>query len=225
MYKSFLIFIFVAISNLLLSQKELTLNPILCQVWNQESRFYHKFELYKDGRITDNKFNPKNEFTVSGLKKGEYLLTYQSVFEQNFEQKIKLKRRKTRVTICVDNYVPIKKRTFIDELESNDTLEFWSDRTGCEYEDYGTLQIIKKENGMEAIFIKNNNIQRKILSKNQLKLIRDLEQKIIIINEIGEDGYTNTFHYGIKLNGESEVSAKYGINAVGFDFTMKKIFK
>jgi hypothetical protein len=118
----------------------------------------------------------------------------------------------------------IKKKTFIEELQANDTLEIWAYQTGCEYLDFGRLQLIKKGQNIEAILTQNNELVRKILSRSQLSLIEEIEQKIQLIKVNEENGYLRTFHYKIGLNGIEKVRTRYGVQVIGYQKKIREIF-
>ena len=150
---------------------------------------------------------------------------YITIFNQKFEREINLNKQNKSIKIYIDDYRKIKEKTFIKELKSSDTLEIWAYQLGCEYLDFGRLQLVKKGNDIEATLFENDESYRKILSKSHLRLIEDIEQKIQLIKENEEDGFFRTSYYEIRLNGEEKVTTKFGVQAIGYELKMKEIFK
>lgn len=212
-------------SNFLIGQSKLTITPYFCQSWENISNFEHRIELYKDGKLISKEFYPINDFTVEDLKKGKYQLKYETIFYQTIEREINLTKNNKSIEICIDDYLKIKEKTFFEKLQINDTLEIWAYQTGCEYLDFGKIQLVKQRNNIEATLIQNDEIHRIVLGKNQFDLIEEIEHKIQLIKANEEDGFLRTSHYEIKLNGIDKVITKFGIPAIGFEKKINEIFK
>jgi len=222
--KQLILITIIFYSNLILAQTQLTITSCFCKSDNKISEFDHLTELYKDGVFITDKFYPINDFTVTGLKKGKYLLKYKSIFEQDYEIEIILKKKKKKIEICIDEFRPKNQTTLIEKLERGDTLEIWSYSTGCEYDDYGRIKLTKIENTMKATFIKAKTTREKIISEEEIQLLKELEQKIFLIKDIESRGYTGTYSYEIKVNGKKEIDTFYGIDPIEYRATIKKIF-
>ncbi len=223
--KRFILIVVLGYSNFVIGQSKLSITPYFCQSWGDISNFEHEIEIYKEGKLIAKEFYPINDFTVDNLKKGKYLLKYKTIFNQTFEREINLNKRNKSIKICIDDYRKIKDETFTEKLQINDTLEIWAYQTGCEYLDFGKLQLVKTGNNVEATLIVNDEVRRKILTANQLRLIKEIENKIQLIKANEEDGFLRTSHYEIRLNNNEKVVTKFGVQAIGYDFKMKEIFK
>jgi hypothetical protein len=223
--RKIILVIIIGYSNFVVGQSRLSITPYFCQSWGDISNFEHKIELYIEGKLIAKEFYPINDFTVNNLKTGKYLIKYNTIFNQEFERKINLNKKNKSIRICIDEYRKIKEKTFIEELQTNDTLEIWAYQTGCEYLDFGRLQLFKKGDNIEAILIANGEVHQRILIKSQLGLVEEIEHKIQLIKENEEDGFLRTSHYEIRLNGTEKVITKFGVEAIGYDLKIKDMFK
>ncbi len=223
--RQFILITILFSSNLILAQSKLIIIPCFCQLENEVSNFDHVTQLYnKDSFITD-KFYPINDFTVEGLKKGKYLLKYKSIFNQDYELEINLKKKKKKIKICIDDYRPKTKITQIDKLEEGDTLQLWSYSTGCEYDDFGKIQLTKEDGLIKAILIKDNIICERIIGEKEKNLIREMEQKIQLIKDDEGSHNITVIWYEIKFNGEEKVKTLYWYEPIDYRANIKKIFE
>lgn len=217
--------IFLGHTSFSIGQSTLSITPYFCQSWNNISYNDYKIALYKDGTLITSAFYPVNDFTVDSLQQGTYIIKYNTIFNQPFEKTIKLDKRSKSITICIDEFRKIREKTFIEELQPNDTLEIWVYETGCEYTDWGKLQLIKKGNTMNATLIDWDSIvHRRVFNKRQLATLEHIEQKIHLVQANEEDGFLRTTHYEIRLNGTELVNTKFGLEATGYASKMKELF-
>ncbi len=220
--KKIILSVIFVYTNFVVAQSKLSVTPYFS--WGDISHFKHKIEIYQEGKMVTNEFYPINDFTVENLKKGKYLLKYRSIFNQEFEKTINFNKRNKSIKIYIDDYRKIKEKSFVQELEKNDTLEIWAYQLGCEYLDFGKLQLVKKGDNIEATLIENSESHRRILNKKQLRLVLEIEQKIQLIKMNEEDGFLRTSYYEIRLNNEEKVLTKFGVEAIGYALMMKEIF-
>jgi hypothetical protein len=220
--KKIILSVIFGYTNFVVAQSKLSVTPYFS--WGDISHFEHKIEIYQEGKMVTNEFYPINDFTVENLKKGKYLLKYRSIFNQEFEKTINFTKRNKSIKIYIDDYRKIKEKSFVQELEKNDTLEIWAYQLGCEYLDLGKLQLVKKGDNIEATLIENSESHRRILNKKQLRLVLEIEQKIQLIKMNEEDGFLRTSYYEIRLNNEEKVLTKFGVEAIGYALMMKELF-
>ena len=219
-----LLLLMLGYSSFGICQSELSVTPVFCQSWKEISNIEHDIELYRNGELITKEFYPINDFTAINLKKGKYLLKYKSIFDQEFQREINLDGRKKSIEICIDDYRETVENTFVEELDFGDTLEIWAYQTGCEYIDFGKLQLIKKIDGIEALLIKDGEVNSKILNDRHLSLIKEIEHRIHLIKMNENEGYLRTNHYEIKLNRVEKVKTSYWVLAIGYELKLQEIF-
>ena len=221
--KKIILIVVLGYSNFVVAQSKLSITPYFS--WGDISIYKHDIEIYQEEKLVANEFYPANDFTVENLKEGKYVLRYTTIFNQEFEKEINLNGKDKSIKIYIDDYRKIKEKTFVEELEPNDTLEFWAYQMGCEYLDFGRLQLVRKGDNIEATLIENGESHQKILNSSQLSSVEEIEQKIQLIKANEEDGLFRTSYYEIRLNGEKKVATKFGVQAIGYPLKMKEIFK
>lgn len=228
---SFIILITIGFVVSINGQNTLSIKAVECAVKMPATSFIGRdFQLFRNDSLIRKKAirpNRSEDYIFNDLAKGNYELRFISMFGDTQTIPVKIKRKKTRYKICIDDYYPNPNKGFIYSLGENDTLVYALSGYGCEPYDGGTITITKINNKYKGIFSKEGKVlDIKWLNNKDLKKIKEIEDKIFLLKQFDSEGFSMTYIYEILLNGNQKLMVKDGTyDWNGFVFLTEKIFK